>query len=133
VRGWDEGYWFWYEDVDLSRRLAELGDALYVPTAIFEHVGRASTSGWPRHEQHKRLYHGTLRYAEQHLPRLQQVLLGALMVMAMLPRIARAARRSQPEARDAYRHLLGEGWALIIGRVLVPAPGGPAVGYRRSE
>ncbi len=131
VGGWDEGYWFWYEDVDLSRRLAELGGALYVPMAIFEHVGRASTSSWARHEQHKRLYHGTLRYAEQHLPRWQQVLLGVLMIMVMLPRIARAWRRS--EALGAYRHLLGEGWALVAGRALVPAPGGPAVGYRRPE
>ena len=55
VRGWDEGYWFWYEDVDLSRRLAEVGSALYVPGAYIEHVGRASTNSWARHEQHKRL------------------------------------------------------------------------------
>jgi N-acetylglucosaminyl-diphospho-decaprenol L-rhamnosyltransferase len=132
VQGWDEGYWFWYEDVDLSRRLAELGDALYVPTAMFEHVGRASTSGWPRHEQHKRLYHGTLRYAEQHLPRWQQVLLGILMVMAMIPRIAWFGIRSQPDALSSYRHLLSEGWALVAGQVLLPAPGGPTVGNRRA-
>jgi N-acetylglucosaminyl-diphospho-decaprenol L-rhamnosyltransferase len=124
VQGWDEGYWFWYEDVDLSRRLAELGSALYVPTAMFEHVGRASTSSWARHEQHKRLYHGTLRYAEQHLPRWQQVLLGTLMVIVMIPRIAWLARRSQPDALSTYRHLLGEGWALVGGRVLLPPAGG---------
>jgi N-acetylglucosaminyl-diphospho-decaprenol L-rhamnosyltransferase len=130
VGGWDEGYWFWYEDVDLSRRLAELGDALYVPTAMFEHVGRASTSGWARHEQHKRLYHGTLRYAERHLPRWQQVLLGILMALVTLPRIAWFATRSQPEALRSYRHLLGEGRALATGRVLMPAPGGPSVSER---
>jgi len=133
VQGWDEGYWFWYEDVDLSRRLAQIGSALYVPTAIFEHVGRASTSGWARHEQHKRLYHGTLRYAEQHLPRWQQVLLGALMVIVTIPRIAWLGRRSQSEALSSYRHLLGEGWALAAGRVPVAAPGGLPVGYRRPE
>jgi len=132
VQGWDEGYWFWYEDVDLSRRLAELGGALYVPTAMFEHVGRASTSSWARHEQHKRLYHGTLRYGEKHLPRWQQVLLGILMVLVTIPRIAWLGRRSQPEAVSSYRHLFGEGWALAAGRVLVPAPGGPTVGSRRS-
>lgn len=125
VGGWDEGYWFWYEDVDLSRRLSDLGDALYVPTAVFEHVGRASTTGWARHEQHKRLYHGTLRYAEKHLPRWQQVVLGILMVLVTLPRIARHGARSRTEARRAYRHLLGEGWALARGRVLIPAPEGP--------
>jgi N-acetylglucosaminyl-diphospho-decaprenol L-rhamnosyltransferase len=132
VQGWDEGYWFWYEDVDLSRRLAKLGDALYVPTAMFEHVGRASTSGWARHEQHKRLYHGTLRYAEQHFPRWQQVVLGVLMVIVTVLRIAWLRGRSQPEAVSAYRHLLGEGWALVAGRVLEPALGGPAaVGNRQ--
>jgi GT2 family glycosyltransferase len=133
VGGWDEGYWFWYEDVDLSTRLAELGSALYVPTAMFEHVGRASTSSWARHEQHKRLYHGTLRYAEQHLPRRQQVLLGTLMVMVTIPRIAWLARRSQSDALSTYRHLLGEGWALAAGRTLVPAPGGPPAGNRRPR
>jgi len=133
VQGWDEGYWFWYEDVDLSRRLAEVGDALYVPTAMFEHVGRASTSGWARHEQHKRLYHGTLRYAEQHLPRWQQVLLGTLMVMVTIPRIAWLGLRSRPDALSSYRHILGEGWLLATGRELVPAPGGPRIDKRRPE
>lgn len=130
IQGWDEGYWFWYEDVDLSKRLVELGKALYVPTAEFEHVGRASTSSWARHEQHKRLYHGTLRYAEKHLPRWQQALLGVLMVLVTIPRIAWLAGRSQPDALSSYRHLLSEGWALTTGRELVPAPGGPSVSER---
>jgi N-acetylglucosaminyl-diphospho-decaprenol L-rhamnosyltransferase len=121
VKGWDEGYWFWYEDVDLSARLAEVGCALYVPTAIFEHVGRASTRGWPRHKQHARLYHGTLRYAEQHLPRRQQVLMGVLMAAVTVPRIAWLRRAGNPEAVSTYRHLLGEGWALLRGRALIPA------------
>jgi N-acetylglucosaminyl-diphospho-decaprenol L-rhamnosyltransferase len=128
VHGWDEGYWFWYEDVDLSRRLAELGTALYVPSAIFEHVGRASTNTWARHEQHKRLYHGILRYAQQHLPRWQQVLLGALMMIVTTTRIAWLVRRSQPDALSTYRHLFSEAWALATGRVLVAARGGPVDG-----
>jgi N-acetylglucosaminyl-diphospho-decaprenol L-rhamnosyltransferase len=132
VQGWDEGYWFWYEDVDLSRRLAELGGALYVPTATFEHVGRASTSHWERHEQHKRLYHGTLRYAQQHLPRWQQALLGTLMIMVMIPRIAWLRRQPQSDAFSTYRHLRNEGWALLYGRTLVPAAGGPQVDDRQS-
>lgn len=128
IHGWDKGYWFWYEDVDLARRLAEFGSALYVPTATFEHVGRASTRSWARHEQHKRLYHGALRYAQRHLPRWKQILLGALMIMVTFPRIAWLGRQSQPDALSSYRHLLGEGWALAAGRTLVPALGGPAVG-----
>jgi GT2 family glycosyltransferase len=121
VGGWDEGYWFWYEDVDLSRRLADVGYALYVPTALFEHVGRASTRGWPRFEQHKRLYHGTLCYAQRHLPRWQQVLLGVLMTAVTVPRIAWLSAAGKPEAVSTYRHLLGEGWTLLLGRTLIPA------------
>jgi N-acetylglucosaminyl-diphospho-decaprenol L-rhamnosyltransferase len=133
VGGWDEGYWFWYEDVDLSRRLSELGDALYVPTAKFEHVGRASTSSWARHQQHKRLYHGTLRYAEQHLPRWQQVLLGGMMVAVTIPRIVWLWRPSHSEARRSYRHLLSEGRALAAGHALLPTSDGPADSKRRAE
>jgi N-acetylglucosaminyl-diphospho-decaprenol L-rhamnosyltransferase len=130
VGGWDEGYWFWYEDVDLSRRLSEVGSALYVPTARFEHVGRASTNHWARHEQHRRLYHGTLRYAKQHLPRWQQVLFGILMAIVTIPRILWLSCRSQHAAVSTYRHLLGEGLALVLDRELA-APGGPENDYRR--
>jgi N-acetylglucosaminyl-diphospho-decaprenol L-rhamnosyltransferase len=125
VHGWDEGYWFWYEDVDLSRRLSEIGYALYVPTAIFEHVGHASTNSWDRHERHMRLYHGALRYAERHFPRWQQAVLGILMAVVMVPRIVRLRWSAQPAARSTYRHLLDEGLALALGRELIAAPGGP--------
>ena len=125
VHGWDEGYWFWYEDVDLSRRLYEIGYVLYVPTAIFEHVGHASTNSWARHEQHKRLYHGALRYAEQHLPRWQQAIFGILMAIVTIPRIVWLRWKSQPAALSAYRHLRDEGLALALGRELIAAPGDP--------
>jgi N-acetylglucosaminyl-diphospho-decaprenol L-rhamnosyltransferase len=131
VGGWDEGYWFWYEDVDLARRLSEVGSALYVPLARFEHVGRASTSHWARQKQHRRLYHGALRYARGHLPRWQQVLFGILMVIVTIPRIIWLSCRSQPAAVGTYRHLLGEGLALISGRELLAAPGGPENDHRR--
>jgi N-acetylglucosaminyl-diphospho-decaprenol L-rhamnosyltransferase len=133
IEGWDETYWFWYEDVDISRKLAEFGSALYVPTAAFEHVGQASTKSWDRHEQHKRLYHGTLRYAERHLPRWQQILVGWVMIVVTLPRILWLTGRSQGDARRVYRHLLSEGFALITARTLVPAAGGPRAANRRTR
>jgi N-acetylglucosaminyl-diphospho-decaprenol L-rhamnosyltransferase len=120
IGGWDESYWFWYEDVDLSRRLAEIGHALYVPTAIFEHVGRASTRRWARHEQHLRLYHGTLRYAEQHLSRGHQVALAFILAVLITIRIAGLAVARRREALSAYRHLLGEARALVMARALAP-------------
>jgi len=119
VGGWDEEYWFWYEDVDLSRRLLDFGYALYVPSALFEHVGRASTSRWPRFQQHRRLYHGTLLYAQRHLPRRQQIVLAAVMAGTIIPRIAWLSTTGKSEASRAYRHLLGESWALLLGRALI--------------
>jgi GT2 family glycosyltransferase len=123
VGGWDEDYSFWYEDVDLAKRLADIGRAVYVPDAVFEHIGRASTRHWTRYEQHGRLYHGTLLYAQRHLPRARQVGVGALMVAVcgarlLLPRVAANA-----DARNTYRHLCGEGWALCRGHGLIRPSG----------
>ena len=39
VGGWDEDYEFWFEDVDLARRLVSSGEILFVPGAPFPHVG----------------------------------------------------------------------------------------------
>jgi GT2 family glycosyltransferase len=44
VGGFDEDYFAYFEDVDLSFRLRLLGDrCLYVPTAVVRHVGSSST------------------------------------------------------------------------------------------
>lgn len=44
VAGFDEGYFSYFEDVDLSFRLRLLGKrCLYVPQAVVHHVGSAST------------------------------------------------------------------------------------------
>jgi N-acetylglucosaminyl-diphospho-decaprenol L-rhamnosyltransferase len=102
VRGWDERYWIWYEDVDLSRRLAAIGPALYVPSAVFEHVGAASTGSWRKHEQHLRLYHGTMVYAQAHLPRPQQLAVALTMVAVCLPRVL----LGRPRAVRPYLALL---------------------------
>ncbi len=117
VGGWDERYWIWYEDVDLSRRLARVGHALYVPGAAFEHVGRASTRHWPRHEQHRRLYHGTMRYGETHFSRPQRMLLGFVVMAVSLPRIL-AYSLFRPAAAAVYRQVFKGGFALLLGRAV---------------
>ena len=48
VSGFDERFWFWFEDSDLLQRLSRLGGVLWVPTAPFEHLGGASFSSWDR-------------------------------------------------------------------------------------
>ena len=40
--GWDEDFEFWYEDVDLARRLKARGEVLYVPAAGVAHAGGQS-------------------------------------------------------------------------------------------
>jgi GT2 family glycosyltransferase len=114
IGGWDERYWIWYEDVDFSRRLlAGAGPALYVPDAVFEHVGAATTGGWARHEHHRRLYHGTLQYAATHLSRGRRALFGLVVIAVALPRVALSF---DGEARDVYRQVLHGGIALLRNR-----------------
>jgi GT2 family glycosyltransferase len=105
IGGWDERYWMWYEDVDIARRLATIGPALYVPDAVFEHVGRASTRGWRRHEQHRRLYHGTMVYAHAHLSKPAQMLVAATMIAVCIPRFL-VYRAIRDDAADSYRGLI---------------------------
>lgn len=127
VGGWDERFWFWYEDVDLSRRLDALGPALYVPAARFEHIGRHSTTNWDKPVQHRRLYHGTLRYGQSHLSRARQVVLAGLMATVCAPRIVRY-RRTRPDAAEHYRWIVHRARDLARGREI----DAPADGRRRS-
>jgi GT2 family glycosyltransferase len=43
IGGFDEGFGFGVEDVDLCRRLKPLGDINYFPSAEIEHLGRVSS------------------------------------------------------------------------------------------
>lgn len=121
VGGWDERYAIWYEDVDLSRRLLQIGPALYVPGATFEHIGGASTGGWRKDEQHRRLYHGTMAYAQAHLGRPQQVALGATMAAVCLPRYLIQRGRGSESAARTYRRLLASAVDVCRLRPIGPA------------
>ena len=115
VGGFDERYWFWFEDSDLLRRLSDQGRILWVPAAAFPHVGGASFSRWGRVAQVRSRHHGMLHYAAAHLGRGERLLLGLLTVAVSLGWIARLRGR-EPEEADAWRAIMRGGGALVLGR-----------------
>ncbi len=116
IGGWDEQFEFWYEDVDLARRLAEHGPVLYVPTAPFEHVGGWSARRLERSELVSRHYRGALLYASKHFARPQRVATGLLYALVGAARIGLSRR--DPRARAAYSSVLSSGLRLAAGRRL---------------
>ncbi|MEY2516191.1 MAG: hypothetical protein QOJ89_3549 [bacterium] len=117
IGGWDEAYWFWFEDVDVSRRLAAHGAALWVPKAVFRHVGGATVSRWTAAESLRRMLHGMVRYGSIHFPRSQTRALGALLVAMAVPR-ALVFRRLDREKCTVYRDLTSNGAALLRCRAV---------------
>jgi N-acetylglucosaminyl-diphospho-decaprenol L-rhamnosyltransferase len=117
VGGWDEGFEFWFEDVDLARRLGRVGDVLYVPAAAFPHVGGASARRLSRPEVVARGYRGALLYAQHHLG------LGGRAVTAPAYALVSAGRvltSRNPDARRAYAGVLRNALRLAAGRPLLP-------------
>ena len=116
IGGWDEQFEFWYEDVDLARRLGEHGPVLYVPTAPFEHVGGFSARRLDRSELVSRHYRGALLYASKHFGAPQRVAAGLLYSLVAAARIG-LSRRDR-KARAAYSSVLSSGLRLAAGRRL---------------
>jgi N-acetylglucosaminyl-diphospho-decaprenol L-rhamnosyltransferase len=113
--GFDESYWFWYEDVDLARRLAERGILLYVPGAAFEHVGGASFAGWDRAQRARSFVQGMLRYAEVHFDRTRQLALAVVVVAVSAPRVLLLAL-FYPHLARTYATLMAAALRLARGR-----------------
>jgi GT2 family glycosyltransferase len=119
VGGFDERFWFWFEDSDLLLRLNERGRVLYVPGALFRHLGGGSFRRWSKSEWIRSVHHGILHYADAHFSRIQRAALGALVVAISLPRIV-VFHASRPEEARAWRAVAAGGIALIKGTA-VPA------------
>ncbi len=117
--GFDERFWFWFEDSDLLLRLSARGRILYVPQAVFRHLGGGTFETWNKVERIRSIHHGMLHYADAHLPRLQRALLGILVLVVSLPRIG-LFRRARPQEARAWRAVAAGGLALITGKA-VPA------------
>jgi N-acetylglucosaminyl-diphospho-decaprenol L-rhamnosyltransferase len=112
--GWDEAYWFMYEDTDFCVRLAEYGPVVWVGPATFRHVGATTSAQWARHQLHARLHHGTLRYAQTHFSRLRAGIVASVVMAASLLRLFSSLRDS--EATAVYRRLIRESAAVLGGR-----------------
>jgi GT2 family glycosyltransferase len=122
VGGFDERFWFWFEDSDLLLRLRARGEILYVPPAVFRHLGGGTFSSWSKSQHIRSIYHGILHYGDAHLGRAQRALLGLAAVAVSLPRILLFAR-SRPDQARAWRAVAGAGLALLLGkRVRAIAP-----------
>jgi N-acetylglucosaminyl-diphospho-decaprenol L-rhamnosyltransferase len=119
VDGWDEQFEFWFEDVDLARRLREHGEVLYVPMASFRHIGGHSARRLSQAEIVRRSYRGALRYAGKHFTRPQQVAMGALFAFASGTR-GLLFRRSNRELAGVYRRVAAEALALLLGKRIAP-------------
>ena len=115
VGGFDERFWFWYEDVDLLKRLHERGRILWVPAAAFRHIGGASFSKWDKVKQIRSLYHGLIHYGDAQLSRPKKLLLGLLVLLVSAPRLLLFGR-SRPDEAAAWRDVARAGRALVAGR-----------------
>lgn len=100
--GWDERYWFWYEDVDFARRLGRHGVSLYVPAAPFRHVGGATARRLDVTQGHARYYYGALQYSRTHFSRGgRAVVAGAMLAVSS----GRAALRWRSDRAGASVYL----------------------------
>jgi GT2 family glycosyltransferase len=117
VGRWDEAFEFWFEDVDLARRLRRVGEVLYVPAAAFPHVGGASARRLTRAEVVARSYHGALLYAQRHLG------LGGRAIAAPAYALASAIRlvtTRETQSRRAYSRVLRDAVRVVAGRSVRP-------------
>ena len=112
IEGFDERFWFWYEDVDLCRRLSKRGPLLNVPAAAFEHLGGGTFNQWTRAMNVASLLHGMIRYAAEHFSRRQAVAFGGLLLFHSAPRTLAFGG----ELRRIHRKAVAAGLGLIRGK-----------------
>jgi N-acetylglucosaminyl-diphospho-decaprenol L-rhamnosyltransferase len=104
--GFDEGYWMYMEDLDLSYRLAQAGKlSWYEPTAVVMHV-KGGTVGGPRPTRlnwhfHRGMYRFYRRhYADQRSPLLNAVVYAGIAVKLIVSVGQSAVRRSLARLRS---------------------------------
>lgn len=92
VRGFDEAFFMYGEDLDLCRRLREAGHpGLYVPAAVATHVkGEASRkhSSWMLREFHRAMWTYYRKHEAPHRPALANAVVGAGIAGLAVGRLA---------------------------------------------
>jgi N-acetylglucosaminyl-diphospho-decaprenol L-rhamnosyltransferase len=122
IGGFDERFWFWFEDADLVRRLSRRGRILYVPAAVFRHLGGGTFRRWSKPERIRSMHHGIVHYADAQFPSWARRALGLIVLAISLPRSA-LFRRSRPDEARAWRAVADAGRSLARGhRVPAVAP-----------
>lgn len=116
IGGWDERFFFWYEDVDICRRLAREGTILWVPAAPFRHEGGASFAKRDRLWSLRTMLHGLLQYAGVHMGRRRRAALGALLVATSVLRVGVFTMLRRPDDAELYRAVGAAAAALARGR-----------------
>jgi len=106
VGGFDESFFYWYEDVDLCMRLHARGRIAYVHDAPFQHEGSASFAAWDRSEQIRSWYAGVFRYFAKHKPLHERIAIRALVATLVIIRAVAWAPRNGARARALF-HVAG--------------------------
>lgn len=105
VGGFDEAFYYWFEDVDLVIRLQERGPIAFVHDAVFDHVGGGTFSGWHRPQVVRARYRSLLYFfAKYHSPGAQlglRLVVGTLAAARLVPLVV-----VTPERAGAYRDVL---------------------------
>jgi GT2 family glycosyltransferase len=117
VGGWDEDFEFWFEDVDLARRLRAVGDVLFVPDAAFPHIGGASARRLTQAELVSRHYRGALVYAQRHLGAGGRTITAPAYALASA---IRSVTARDAKSRQAYARVLRDAVRLVVGKPVRP-------------
>ncbi len=83
IGGWDEGYWIWFEDVDLCHRIADQGyRVVYEPRVTIIHHGGQSFRQVLSLKKHRWFLQSLWRYSQKFWPSFQHWTLAPFMALS---------------------------------------------------
>lgn len=84
LKGWDEDYWLWWEEVDLCRRVQKLGqDIVYLPITEIKHYEGKSFAQTGGIKKQRRFNKGMLTYFRKHHSRAARLVLQILQPISL--------------------------------------------------